>query len=190
MVVRRERCGQSCRDNSPKECVSTRLSRRRPQPETRRGAGSRSRSIRHARDRSTRILSGDKALKPMEPRNPGDREAFLDAIFRAYRAACPDSDASANFMPNLWARIEVREVSTKLVCAGGQGVGSRFAGCVGYSRDDFIKESVERVFRRDLRAVAPGRPCFETGAVSPGPHFRIGSSVANPPATAESAGAR
>ncbi len=46
----------------------------------------------------------------MERRNPGDREALLDAMFRAYRAACPD--ASADFMPNLWARIEAHEVST------------------------------------------------------------------------------
>jgi len=48
----------------------------------------------------------------MEQRNPADREALLDAMFRAYRAACPDADASANFMPNLWARIEAHEVST------------------------------------------------------------------------------
>lgn len=48
----------------------------------------------------------------MERGNPGDSEALLDAMFRAYRAACPDPDASANFMPNMWARIEAREVST------------------------------------------------------------------------------
>ena len=48
----------------------------------------------------------------MEHENLGDPEARLDAIFRAYRAACPDPDASANFMPNMWARIEAREVST------------------------------------------------------------------------------
>lgn len=33
-------------------------------------------------------------------------------MFRAYRDACPVPDASANFMPALWARIEAREVST------------------------------------------------------------------------------
>jgi len=39
-------------------------------------------------------------------------EARLDELFRAYSAAWPDLDASANFMPNIWARIEAREVST------------------------------------------------------------------------------
>jgi hypothetical protein len=46
--------------------------------------------------------------------NPGsnDAEARLDELFRAYRATWPDPDASANFLPNMWARIEAREVST------------------------------------------------------------------------------
>jgi hypothetical protein len=45
--------------------------------------------------------------------NPGsnDAEARLDELFRAYRATWPDPDASANFLPNMWARIEAREVS-------------------------------------------------------------------------------
>ena len=33
----------------------------------------------------------------------------LDALFGAYRAACGDPEPSANFMPNLWARIESRQ---------------------------------------------------------------------------------
>jgi len=36
-----------------------------------------------------------------------ESEARLDDLFRAYRAACPDPEASANFVPDLWARIEV-----------------------------------------------------------------------------------
>lgn len=32
----------------------------------------------------------------------------LDELFQAYRQACPEVDASANFMPNLWARIDAR----------------------------------------------------------------------------------
>jgi hypothetical protein len=51
----------------------------------------------------------------MEHGNSGDHEARLDAMFRAYRAACPDPDASANFMPNMWARIEAREDSVNWV---------------------------------------------------------------------------
>lgn len=35
-----------------------------------------------------------------------DREQRLDEWFREYRAACPDVEAGANFMPALWRRIE------------------------------------------------------------------------------------
>jgi hypothetical protein len=41
--------------------------------------------------------------------NRGDAE--LDALFRAYRDVSPDPDASANFMPELWRRIEERQRS-------------------------------------------------------------------------------
>lgn len=33
----------------------------------------------------------------------------LDALFVAYRAACPDVEPSANFMPNLWQKIEAKQ---------------------------------------------------------------------------------
>ena len=36
-------------------------------------------------------------------------EERLDALFRAYRDACPSPEVSANFMPNLWQRIEARQ---------------------------------------------------------------------------------
>jgi len=39
----------------------------------------------------------------------GNDDEKLDALFRAYRDACPDPEASANFMPALWARIEARQ---------------------------------------------------------------------------------
>jgi len=32
----------------------------------------------------------------------------LDELFKRYRAACPEVEASANFMPALWGRIEGR----------------------------------------------------------------------------------
>ena len=44
--------------------------------------------------------------------NRGSHDQQLDALFRAYHDACPVPDASANFMPNLWARIESRQRST------------------------------------------------------------------------------
>ena len=48
--------------------------------------------------------------KPMEQGNSNERR--LDNLFRAYLEACPIPEASANFMPALWARIEARESST------------------------------------------------------------------------------
>jgi hypothetical protein len=41
----------------------------------------------------------------------GDENKALDAMFRAYRDVCPDPEASANFMPELWRRIEDRQKS-------------------------------------------------------------------------------
>ena len=39
----------------------------------------------------------------------GSDDQQLDALFRAYHDACGAPEASANFMPNLWARIESRQ---------------------------------------------------------------------------------
>jgi hypothetical protein len=39
----------------------------------------------------------------------GGDEEKLDALFRAYNEACGSPEASPNFMPNLWARIESRQ---------------------------------------------------------------------------------
>jgi hypothetical protein len=36
----------------------------------------------------------------------------LDALFAAYRTACGNPEPSANFMPELWARIESRQTFT------------------------------------------------------------------------------
>jgi|SRR5579862_8910680 len=50
--------------------------------------------------------------KPMEPGNPTEGESRLDALFLAYRQACPDADPSVNFMPGIWTKIEAREASS------------------------------------------------------------------------------
>jgi len=42
----------------------------------------------------------------------GSNDEKLDALFRAYRAACPDRDPGVNFMPELWKRIESRQTFT------------------------------------------------------------------------------
>ena len=38
----------------------------------------------------------------------------LSEVFAAYRAACPDPEPGAGFMPGLWARIESRRRSSQL----------------------------------------------------------------------------
>jgi hypothetical protein len=54
----------------------------------------------------------------MEQGNPradtNEAELRLDELFRAYRQACPEPEASVNFMPEIWAKIEARQVSTNL----------------------------------------------------------------------------
>jgi hypothetical protein len=39
----------------------------------------------------------------------GSDDQQLDALFQAYHDACTAPEAGANFMPNLWARIESRQ---------------------------------------------------------------------------------
>jgi hypothetical protein len=39
----------------------------------------------------------------------GSDDQRLDALFVAFRQACPDRDASANFMPGLWQKIDARK---------------------------------------------------------------------------------
>ncbi len=39
-------------------------------------------------------------------------ERKLDALFAEYRAACPDPEPGADFMPGMWKRIEARRVAT------------------------------------------------------------------------------
>src|SRR5215471_2261312 len=39
----------------------------------------------------------------------GREDEKLDALFQAYRAACPTPGPDANFMPRLWHRIESRK---------------------------------------------------------------------------------
>jgi hypothetical protein len=46
----------------------------------------------------------------MYPTQGGDDR--LDSLWQAYRAACPDQEPSANFMPGVWRRIESRRNST------------------------------------------------------------------------------
>ncbi len=42
----------------------------------------------------------------------GNSEERFDALMQAYRTACGSPEASANFMPQLWAKIEARQSFT------------------------------------------------------------------------------
>jgi hypothetical protein len=43
-------------------------------------------------------------MMPLEHRNPEDQR--LDALLRAYHSACEPGQVSANFMPELWKKID------------------------------------------------------------------------------------
>ena len=45
----------------------------------------------------------------MNPVNEGNHGERLDALFRAYGEACIAPEPSANFMPQLWQKIEARQ---------------------------------------------------------------------------------
>jgi len=44
-----------------------------------------------------------------------EKNEKLDALFGEYRAAMPDPDAGAGFMPGLWQRIEARRASNLFI---------------------------------------------------------------------------
>ena len=47
----------------------------------------------------------------MDFENRDDLNGRLDALFEAYRESCPAPEPSANFMPQIWRRIEERQRS-------------------------------------------------------------------------------
>jgi hypothetical protein len=46
--------------------------------------------------------------------NLEDRQPQLDRLFTQYREACGSPDASANFMPTLWTKIEAKQSKSLL----------------------------------------------------------------------------
>ena len=47
----------------------------------------------------------------MDANHLGDKDRALDNLFRAYGEACGSPEPSANFMPEIWRRIEDRQRS-------------------------------------------------------------------------------
>ncbi|MDP9112907.1 MAG: hypothetical protein M3O20_04415 [Acidobacteriota bacterium] len=50
-------------------------------------------------------------MERMERTDGGEVNENLDALFSQYREACPGAEASADFMPQLWAKIEARRAT-------------------------------------------------------------------------------
>jgi hypothetical protein len=86
----------------------------------------------------------------------GNDEQRLDALFRAYRDACPTPEVSANFMPNLWQRIEARQrytfsfrrmanafVTAALALSLGLGVYMSIPHSSPYSAQSYIEALAE-----------------------------------------------
>ena len=48
------------------------------------------------------------------PMQQEEQDAELTQWLMAYRDACPEPEPSVNFMPDLWAKIEARQVSSNL----------------------------------------------------------------------------
>jgi hypothetical protein len=48
----------------------------------------------------------------VSPESLDGREERLDALFKAYRVACEPREASVNFMPELWEKIERTQNAT------------------------------------------------------------------------------
>ena len=56
----------------------------------------------------------NRTMQPQDPdaNHQANHDARLNELFLAYREALPDPEAGANFMPQMWAKIEARENSS------------------------------------------------------------------------------
>lgn len=89
----------------------------------------------------------------------GSDDERLDALFRAYRDACPVPEASPNFMPNLWAKIEARQAFTfsfRRMAAGF--VTAALALCLALGVYAAIPHSSPNSPQTYLEALAEARP--------------------------------
>ncbi|HNY40936.1 MAG TPA: hypothetical protein PKJ41_11090 [Bryobacteraceae bacterium] len=64
-------------------------------------------------------------------RDQRELEQELDGLLAAYRGACEAPEASANFMPQLWARIDARQSSSWFLKRWTEGfVAAAAAACL------------------------------------------------------------
>ena len=86
----------------------------------------------------------------MEHPNDGLNNAELDALFADYKAALPDREASANFMPQLWRKIETRQNTlfrmkrlTQYFVAAAAAICMLFATMMAVPRDEVNSSYVD-----------------------------------------------
>ena len=97
-----------------------------------------------------------------------------ESLATAYREACPDPDASPDFMPKLWGKIDARRNTSIRIWALTKGFVTA-AGCLcllftallalpasSYSNsDDTYVEALDEHATADLAALEPVRSDFE-----------------------------
>jgi hypothetical protein len=82
-------------------------------------------------------------------------EARLDELFRAYRNACPEVEATPVFMPQVWARIETRQHSSTVFTRLARGlVTAALAASVILALMVSFRESSEPLNETYIEAVA------------------------------------
>ncbi len=96
----------------------------------------------------------------------------LNALFAGYKAAVPDPDASANFMPQLWRKIEARQILMLRVRKLTQVfVGAAAAVCLLFAMIQVVPaRSRPEVHASYVDALAAAHPADNLAALGIVPH--------------------
>jgi hypothetical protein len=91
----------------------------------------------------------------------------LKSLFASYRAAVPDPDASANFMPELWRRIQARQTLVMRVRKLTQVfVGAAAAACLLFAMIQVVPSgSRQEVHANYVDALAAAHPADNLAAL-------------------------
>jgi hypothetical protein len=95
----------------------------------------------------------------------------LKSLFASYRAAVPDPDSSANFMPDLWRRIQARQTLVLRVRKLTQiFVGAAAAACLLFAMVQVVpggsRQEVHASYVDALAAAHPADNLASLGIVS------------------------
>jgi len=101
-----------------------------------------------------------------------DSEKELDALFASYKAAVPDPDASANFMPELWGKIDARRSFTLRVRKLTQVfVGAAAALCLLFAMIEVVPNSTHAdIHGTYVDMLAATHPVDNLSALGIAPH--------------------